>query len=117
MPVILEFAAYRTERIAQGDERIFVPWLTRSCAAYRDHPIGKPDVDVEVVQGAMASVARWRCDDDVTVRDARIELLEARYQRADTARERGRGIYMAEGDLQRQLNICLLATAARSAPR
>ena len=85
--------------------------------ANRNHVVGEPYVDVEVIQRAVASVTRRRRYDDMTVRDVRVQLLEARHQRADAARERGGGIHPAESDLQRQRDTCPAAIGRTPAPR
>ena len=87
--VVLELAARRAERIAQRYVRVLVRGRCRVRTTDRDDLIGERDVDMEVVQRAVSAVTRRWCHDHVTVRDARIEFLEPRHERADTVGERG----------------------------
>jgi hypothetical protein len=100
--VVLELATHRAEGIAQRDERVLVRGSTAARVANCEYLVGKADIDVEVVERPMAVVTRRGRDDDVAVRDVRIELLETRHQSSDAALERSRVVKMAEGDLQRQ---------------
>lgn len=97
--IVLELAAHRPERIAQRDERIHVSGGAAARMANRNHLVGKTDIDVEVIQGAMPVMTRRSRDDDVAVGNARIEFLEARHQGTDAALERRRVVQVAESDL------------------
>ena len=103
--IVLELAARGAERITQSDERILVRRGPGAGVAHGDHPVGKADADVEVVLRPVAAMTRRRRDDDVTVGDPGIEFLEARYERADAAFERRRGIHVTKGNLQRQRGV------------
>jgi hypothetical protein len=107
-PVILELAACGAECITQRHVWILMRRGSRAGPANRDDLVRKPDLDVQIVQAAVAAVARWRRNDDVTMADACVELLEPRDQRADPRSQRGRAHHVSEGDLQRELG-CLVA--------
>jgi hypothetical protein len=97
--IVLELAPHRPERIAQRDEGIHVRGRSAARMANSDHLVGKTDIDVEVIQGAVPVVTRRRRDDDVAVGNARIEFLETRHQSSDSALERRRVVEVTESDL------------------
>jgi hypothetical protein len=108
--IVLELAARGAERIPKRNEGILVCRCGRACVADCDHLVRKPDLDVEVVQRAVVPVSVRRCHDDSTVRDARMEFLQARDQGADAALERSRVIEMTESDLQRHSRVAVAGT-------
>ena len=74
--VVLELAPHRAERIAQCHERILVCRSPGACMANRNYVVGKPYVDVKVIQRSVPMVSRRRSDDHVAMRYARLEFLE-----------------------------------------
>ena len=99
--IVFELATCGAESIPKRDERILVCRCGRACVTDRNHLVRKPDLDVEVVERAVAPMTGRRCDDDATVRDARLEFFQARDQGADAGLERSGVVEVAEGDLQR----------------
>ena len=97
--IVLELAPHGPERIAERDEGIHVRGGSAARMANGDHLVGKSDIDVEVIQGAVPVMTRRRGDDDVAVGNVRIEFLEARHQSTDAALERGGVVEVAESDL------------------
>lgn len=101
-PVVLEPAARRAECIAQSDVRILVRCRSRAGVANGDYLVRERNVDMEVVAGSVPAVTRWRRNDDVTMPDARVELLEPRHQPPDPRSQRRRALHVSEGNLERQ---------------
>ncbi len=98
-PIVLELAARGAERIAQRHVWILVCRGTGAGAADGQGPLRQPDFDVKVVQGPVPVVTRrWR-NDDVAVRDLRLELLETADQSPDARSERGRGLHVSKSHL------------------
>ncbi len=97
--IVLELAPGGPEGIAQRHVGILVCRSAGAGAADRKGLLREPDLDVKVVQGTVAVMTgRWR-DDDVAMRDLRLELLEPRDQGPDPGSERRRGLHLPERDL------------------
>src|SRR5579884_3963318 len=98
--VILELAAYGSERIAERDVWVFVCMVSRVSMPNRDLLVRQCDVDPEVVQNALMFVVSRRLDDDMTAHDMVAELVESGSELADASFQGRRAVHMTEGDLE-----------------
>ena len=98
---ILEPSRERVEGIAHGDFDVLVRVVLRGVAVHRDLAAGNLEVDADLVELALAVMPVRRAHHDAAAHDAAVEAFEPFGKLADTRPHRGRGLHVAERDLDR----------------
>ena len=102
--VILETARRGIEGIAHGHVDIFMGLVFRAAPLHDDLFSGSGDVDADIVEIPLATMAMRSFDDDPTAGDPLVEPVEPRDLLPDICFDGLGGVHVAERDLQRDLH-------------